>query len=104
MSQEPKAITEFSSYLIDVVCDGRLWYNSSQMTVHVKGLQQNEEKQEIKTGSGIIMHMGKILLWHAHKVKTTENKQRRHKEQRSINRWPYLTVHQVYLVVQLGLG
>ena len=29
---KPEAITDFTSYLIDVVWDGRLWYNCTNLT------------------------------------------------------------------------
>ena len=40
------------------------------MTVHIKGQYQTEQKHDIKTGIGIIMHMVKDQLWHAHLTKT----------------------------------
>ena len=56
------------------------------------------------TGDGIFEHMVKNKFRHAHKAEMTENKQRRQKYEKSINSWPCVTVHQVYLIVQLGLG
>ena len=50
------------------------------MTVYVKVLQKNEEKQEIKTGSGIIMHMGKILLWRKKEKKKTTQRTEEYKQ------------------------
>ena len=44
---KPKAITDFTSYLIDVIWDDRLWQNCTNLTAHFKGHQENEEKPKI---------------------------------------------------------
>ena len=98
--------TDFTSYLIDVVWDGRLRYNCTDLT--------NDCSYQRATEWGNT----EINMWHQDRKwnypahgEESDAKQRLHKakkdnmtyikEQRSINGWP--CVHQVYLVVQLGL-
>ena len=63
---KPKPKTDFTSYLVDVVWDGSLWYNCTNLIgdcSHSRSLigwgKTGKKIFDIKTGNGIIMHMVK---------------------------------------------
>ena len=116
-SQEKKTITAnprtyFTSYLIDVVWDGRLWYNCTNLTNDCS--RQRALTEWGKTGNRYVTIRQEMELpcawWRiCCGMRTKQRRQKANKddmtyikEQMSINRWP--CVHQVHLVVQLGLS